>query len=105
MVTIAMVAIREGTPPTFETKIPFINPIPEQTAMAITIDSTRGTPNVANFMVIAPDKAATAPTEISKFPDIITKVIPAEIIPIIEDCLSKFKIFLLLKKSWRSYAY
>ncbi|MGO0943896.1 hypothetical protein ACTPD5_22685, partial [Clostridioides difficile] len=40
---------------------------------------------------------AGAPTDISKFPDIITKVIPAEIIPIIEDCRKRLSIFCLPK--------
>lgn len=35
----------------------------------------------------------------SKLPDIITKVIPADMIPTIEDCLSRFNIFLLVRNA------
>ena len=89
-------AINDGTF-IFATTIPLINPITAQIATPKSMDANKLVPPVANFIVIAPARAATAPTDISKFPDIITKVIPAEIIPIIEDCRKRLSIFCLPK--------
>ena len=95
MLTMAMVVIREGIPILATTK-PLMLPITPHTASASIMARNRFTPEVASFMITAPERAATAPTDISKFPDMMTKVIPADMMPIMEDCLSRFNIFLWL---------
>ena len=50
------------------------------------------------LIIIVPPKAAIFPTDISKFPDIITKVIPVAITPIIDDCLNRLSILFLVRK-------
>ena len=90
-------AISEGMF-TLATSTPLTAPINAPTLRETSIAKNRFCPPDRKVIVIAPLKAAIAPTDRSKFPDMTTKVIPVAIIPIIDDCLSRFSIFVLVKK-------
>ena len=77
---------------------PLINPITAPAKSAVKSAIIKLCPFEIILIIIVPPRAAIFPTDISKFPEIITNVIPVAITPIIDDCLNRLSILFLVRK-------